>query len=785
MLKVLSRSSARGFKRIGSGFSGLSMRSALGMLVISFLLAKAVLMGELYPFGTGFLAAVCITYPRFGKVALIGIMAGTCAVVDGWNLAGYLIAQLLIYTVLVIYAKKDYHWFIVPAVVLAINILVRGMEVYFFGNELYQWVELSFESFFAGILSLVTATGLQAYSRMCKGGRLSVEESTSLGIIVLGGLVGISGIGIWNVGIQSVISRWLVLWAAYLGGPGGGAAVGVAVGLIPSIQGTLTTGPIAFYALAGLLGGVFNAFAKPGVIIGFTLANLLLSLFFSEQLELMRAIAETAVAAACFLVLRAGTLKKGIFRHSNSHGSSVEEWKTELAARMERMAQVFYELKNSFSVDVKKENGNKEQDALINRVAVKVCEGCSLRRVCWEQDFSKTYQDLLKACEKVRESGGEGGKEFGVNIQKRCRRLRELSITLDSEMELLRTIKNYEKENESCRELVKSQVEGLGSVLEDLSKELVMETARDRVLEVLLDEEMKRKGLVVEGIAVREISEGIKEICVTQKRCDDQSWCKTMVAPNISQLMGRPYSVKRQQCCPDSFAGCCEYTLTPGCSYRVEVGSAQCPKDGVQVAGDICTAFDLPDSRFVLVMSDGMGVGKEARLESSTAVALLEKLFCSGFSYDTIIKTINTVMLLRSGQEKFVTLDIVVVNRVNGLTDFIKIGSAPTIICNHGGLTVVQAQAPPAGILDSIRIKTFRHMISSGNIIIMMSDGVWDAINNAGGPAGWFEEVLKKINMTNTQRAAKNLLYLAKKAGGNRAGDDMCVQIARIEALDD
>ena len=65
------------------------------------------------------------------------------------------------------------------------------------------------------------------------------------------------------------MSRWLVLWGALLGGPGGGAAIGVAVGLVPSVQGVLMVGSIAYYALGGLLGGDFTTSKKLGVIVGF------------------------------------------------------------------------------------------------------------------------------------------------------------------------------------------------------------------------------------------------------------------------------------------------------------------------------------------------------------------------------------------------------------------------------------------------------------------------------------------------------------------------------------
>ena len=96
-------------------------------------------------------------------------------------------------------------------------------------------------------------------------------------------MLGLGNIIWWGYSLQSIFSRWLILWAALWGGPGGGAALGVVVGLAPSVQGLLSLGPLAYYALAGLLGGLFSGFRKLGVVIGFILANVFLSIYFAES----------------------------------------------------------------------------------------------------------------------------------------------------------------------------------------------------------------------------------------------------------------------------------------------------------------------------------------------------------------------------------------------------------------------------------------------------------------------------------------------------------------------
>lgn len=783
MLKVEPRSVPFS-QQLRTKMLGISWLSNLGSGILGFLLARAVLMGELHPFGTSYLAAICVTQPRLSRATVIGVVFGTMLTVEGWTLASYLMSIGLIYAVLYRYHKIKGHWLILPGLVAAIHLLARGTGILFTENELYLWVGVLFEGFFAGVLTSVAVTGIQSAPQALEGKDLTTEERTSMGLIVLGGLIGLAQTEIFGLGIQSILARWLVLWGSLLGGPGGGAAVGVAVGLVPCIQGNLATGPVAFYALAGLFGGIFNSFKKMGVIVGFTLANLLLSLFFTEQIEIIQSLRETGVAIFAFIILAVPSLQNMTLKNELEDTLTKRGNRLIIGDRLKKMGLVLKELENVFYVEKEVEEEDNELSKLFNKVAAKVCDGCSLNRVCWEQDFYKTYRAMLEACSKLETRGSITEKEFGSDLKRRCMRLRELGVTLNSELEVLKLVNKYNKEFDGCRKLVKQQLKGLAGIVEDFSKEVENEVFSQQERGTFLLEKMQEKGIFLQGVSVIEQSDGEIEIIIQQKSCKDKNWCKAMVAPNISQLLDKTYVLKEQEHSCKPGGSTCTYHLVPSQAFQISVGKAQCAKDNLRVSGDVCSAVNLPDNRFALLMSDGMGAGVEALEESSTAVRLLEKLLLGGFSADMAVKTVNTAMFLRSGRESFVTLDVVIINQVNGQTDFIKIGGAPTLICTGRGVKLVNTAAPPAGILDNIDHQVFRQVLVPNNTVIMMSDGVWEAIHHADGPSGWLEDLLSQMKLSHPQQIASYLLYLAKKASGNEVRDDMCVQVARVEQLD-
>jgi stage II sporulation protein E len=795
MLKVLSRFSwPMTLGQLRLNLFDYAVLMPLVTSILGVLLARAVVMGQLYPFGLSYLAGICLGKPEWKKYALLGVLAGTIVTVPGLPLLGYLASIAILYSVFVCYNKESLHWLLVPTLIFGIHLLCRGSIVFFTGGEPYLWVAILFECIFIGILSMVVHTGIHACEKLKSGGIILPEERTSLGLVVLGILAGLTGFSLFGCSLQSVVSRWLVLWGAFLGGPGGGAAVGAAVGLAPSIQGTVTLGPVAFYALAGLLGGIFCSFRKSGVIIGFALANLLLSFFFTEDLEIITSLKETGLAVLLFLIMNIPfslqtRIAKQQMAATNNAAVAVNLY---YAERLDKIAALFYELEKVFDYTPESQPEKENLKELFDKATSQVCNGCSLKRICWEQDFYKTYQAFLEVSEKLAGGVVVAEKDFGMELKRRCMRLRELSVALNAQYEGFKLVRKYEKRLEVCHGLVNRQLIGLARMIEDFAGEIKKEIKEDESTEELIRSKMAEKGFSFAAVRVLELPQGEKEIQIMQKPCEKENWCSAMIAPNLSQIMDRTYLVKNKHCgeltgylggagAGGAGYGCCAFSLVPSRTLAVTVGQAQCPKEGIPVSGDLCSALTLPHHQFALIMCDGMGVGADAYAESSAAVNMLEKLLLAGFSPQVAIRTVNTVLLLKTPLERFVALDLVVVDQITGQCDFIKIGGVPSLLCTENGLKVVKSSSPPVGILEEVQPQIFRHMLKPQNRIIMMSDGIWDSLDKVDGPEGWLEDLLAQVDSSDPQTIADSLLYIAKKAAGNQALDDMCVLVACFE----
>ena len=134
------------------------------------------------------------------------------------------------------------------------------------------------------------------------------------------------------------------------------------------------------------------------------------------------------------------------------------------------MAEVFYQLERVLREKGESKLENNKLNLLFNKATGRVCTGCSLKRICWEQDFYKTYRAVLEACTKLETNGLIEEKDFNADFKRRCMRLRELCVALNSQLEVLKLISFYEQQLALSNYLVNRQLIGLAKIVESFPK---------------------------------------------------------------------------------------------------------------------------------------------------------------------------------------------------------------------------------------------------------------------------------------------------------------------------
>lgn len=206
--------------------------------------------------------------------------------------------------------------------------------------------------------------------------------------------------------------------------------------------------------------------------------------------------------------------------------------------------------------------------------------------------------------------------------------------------------------------------------------------------------------------------------------------------------------------------------------YELESGdfSASAGDDGC--SGDTFELLRITPCECYAILSDGMGTGKRARLDSMFAVSLASKLLTAGISMRSVLRLINTMLKAKGWDESFATVDIMRIDLCAGTAELLKAGAAPTYLLRDGALKCFGGQALPAGILSGCSPDIFSFKLFDGDMLIMTTDGVTEQqIRQAVSSEDFCSDVFK---------AASAVGRLASEHNENSHRDDVTAAVFRI-----
>ncbi len=107
--------------------------------------------------------------------------------------------------------------------------------------------------------------------------------------------------------------------------------------------------------------------------------------------------------------------------------------------------------------------------------------------------------------------------------------------------------------------------------------------------------------------------------------------CIKTVLPIISETIGKNMSIGSEGCNINSKNNMCEIVIEEAPKYHINSHVAVATKEGEKFTGDSYSYGRTKDGNYITVISDGMGSGPEAGLESKVSVEIIEKFMEVGF----------------------------------------------------------------------------------------------------------------------------------------------------------
>lgn len=744
----------------------------VGGIVLGILLPRAAVYEGLMPFGIGLSAsiggpgtvlvylAVLMGYLLQGSAVSLRYMAALIVVVGiRWAISGFRIVSRSV---------------IFPAVVAFVGLLVTGSALLLgSGANISAVLTVIAESLLGGGF---------AYCLTLLGKELSdIRErpfSTrgQLSAVVLMAVIMMALLTIEFSGIAParILCGILILLASRCARIAGGATMGVLMGAAVLLS-TPDMGHLApAFALGGVLSGVFSEKGKVIMSVTYLLSVGVATVQASNEAVVIIGLYETAASCLLFLVLPSATetfIERTFLQARRL--PEVYASRKATALKMEYAANAMTEVVGT--VDMVSSQlatlGAPEIGSVCRECTDEICRKCKKRTTCWESYFSQVMDSLNHAIPHLREKGKICAEDFTGYLRMECQARETLAECLTVRYrEFLAREAAFRRLHE-LRSIVNDQFASMATMLKEFSEHFLspewsdIETEK-RIRKIL---EKEKTQLISLSCLVSDRGRMTVELLLDG---NVQPHDKVTLRRKFNELCNRTFA----QPITEYAAGVTRISFVEKNTYRVAVGTAQLVCKGEKLCGDAYEIFRDSEGSQLLVLSDGMGSGGRAAVDSAMAAGLAVRLLKAGFGYESVLKMVNTALMAKSEDESLATLDIVDINLFSGNVCLLKAGAGASLLYSKGRVSRIEESSLPLGILRELTFARTHDRLVEGDVLITMSDGV----SNEG--LSWVEDIIKAFDLdsdADLSELAETIANAARERQGAEE-DDITVLVAQL-----
>ncbi len=150
-----------------------------------------------------------------------------------------------------------------------------------------------------------------------------------------------------------------------------------------------------------------------------------------------------------------------------------------------------------------------------------------------------------------------------------------------------------------------------------------------------------------------------------------------------------------------------------------------------EITGDVYDVFEDGSEFAVFTFGDVSGKGAAAALYGAMVSGLLRTLAHRRRSPAALLKRLNDVLRERTVEAKYVTMMVLVWERMRHRFVMANAGATPPMICRKGEIIKPKVGGVPAGLLDDREYEEVTFETKKGDLIVLYSDGITDQQNPA------------------------------------------------------
>ena len=782
-------------------FANVFAKNNIVLYVVSFMLSMVGLTGEFSIFSVSMLGACfASSVPALG-IVLVSLIGNLIKYGVGGALGYFLTALIMVVTLFLIkpvYNEQERNEKIkIGKNVFISTLLLQIVKLAISTFTIYDMLSGVAVSIIALVFYKIFVNAIVVLQDFNKRSAFSIEEVIGASLLLAISVGAFVDLNIFGFGIRNILSILIVMILGWkngvLVGTTSGVTIGVTLGIITGSEPIM----IAAYAISGMIAGILNRFGKLGVIIGFALGNVILAyvsngytielIHFKEILiasigllavpKTLHIDLEEFIGNSKFLPVvpnRALNKSKEVAENLNSVSEAIQEMATaykkyeprtfEENTHRNANKQIFIaELLNN--LEPYRENMLYDDIANVDgKIIDKIFSILLDKQQIEKEDLLKTFAECNSYI--IESNDNNVSKLLEKNINEIVRTI-NMSYRISKSDFIWR--KKVEQNNANMEKQLNGVSKAIQNMAKDIQKELELEEKYEKENKEII-EILKQKDINIEDISISKEDRYIVDIYLNEI-------LETIKINTIEKVLTKV--LKENIVLNDEVSVGKKLSFISGDKYVMAIGSGETIKSKSQVSGDSILNIRLKDGKYLVAISDGMGSGQEAKKSSTQALRMLENLLLSGFDKNISLELINT-SLINQNSEVFSTLDIAIIDLYKGTIEFIKSGACPTYIKNKKKVQIIKSNTLPAGIIDVNDVQTFDKDISTGDIMLMCSDGILDSNVEYKNKELWIKYLLEDIETNNTQKIADLILSEAIDNNYGVPKDDMSIVVCKF-----
>lgn len=779
-------------------FSNVFSIKNIPIYAISLMISMVGITGDVSPFSISMLGA-CISnsIPLLG-IVLFAIIGNAIKFGISGTLTYILTALVLIVTMYIIrpkYNDDERN----EKVSLAKNIFISTLiiqlaKVGMSGFTLYDILSIISFSIISIVFYKIFVNSVIVFRDFGETKAFSIEEILGASLMLAISVGAFGDLSVFGFSIRNILSILIVLVLGWkngvLVGTTAGVTIGVTLGVITSSEPIM----VAAYAISGMIAGILNKFGKLGVIIGFCLGNIVLAYVSNGYTVELIHFKEILIASIGLLAVPKSVqinIKEfmGNSKFLPVFPDRALNKSKETAERLNNVSDTIQEMARTYKVQ---ENQIQEEPILSNKdifISELLDNLSGYEDNMLYDDISKTDGPIVDEIFKVLVDKQEITRELLLEIFAKCNSFivgfddKKISGYLEENIaQMIRVINMsykiskssfvWQKKFEENKKNIETQLQGvskaISSIAENIEKNIKNEeqftNQKKQIVELL-----RQKDIEIQEISIQREDRFLVEVYMEKSNITDIDYIEKILTEVLKEkiVLNQEASIGTR------------LNFLSDDKFVMAIGNSEITKSNSNISGDSFLSVKLKDGKYLVALSDGMGSGEEARQSSNKALKMLENLLLSGFDKRTSLELINS-SLINQNEEVFATLDIAIIDLYNGNVEFIKSGACPTYIKSKNSVQVIKANSLPAGIINETKLQSFDRDISSGEIMLMCSDGILDSNVEYKNKELWVKYLLEDIETNNTKKIADLVLSEAVDNGYGTAKDDMSVVVCKF-----